>query len=141
MDLSHKKEYGETLEELSKKLDSGNKTEEVIDDMKTTEDDDYWEEVNEALYAVLLDKAEADVAYKKVQSVARGEGLLAYAKMYTWFTEVSGMGLMEQARKLMHPDAPKKEEDIATAFEEWEEKCGGWRHTVRSMSCPRCSRL
>ena len=74
------------------------------------------------MYAVLLDKAEGDVAYKKVQSVARGEGLLAYAKMYTWFTEVSGMGLMEQARKLMHPDAPKKEEDIATAIKKREEK-------------------
>ena len=41
-----------------------------------------------------------------------------YAEVYTWFTETSGLGVAEQARKLMHPDAIKKEEELADRIEE-----------------------
>ena len=40
-----------------------------------------------------------------------------------WFTEVSGQGLAEQAKRLMQPDTPKKEEDMAEALDNWEDKC------------------
>ena len=45
-----------------------------------------------------------------------------YAEVYKWFTETSGLGLMEQAAKLMDPKQASKEEEIAEAIELWEEK-------------------
>ena len=45
-----------------------------------------------------------------------------YAEVYKWFTETSGLGLMEQAGLLMNPKPAAKEEDIAEAIEMWEEK-------------------
>ncbi len=42
--------------------------------------------------------------------------------MYRWFTDVSGLGLSEQARRLMYPDPPKKEEELAKNAEMWEDK-------------------
>ncbi len=32
----------------------------------------------------------------------------AYGVVDRWFTDVSGLGLSEQARRLMHQDPPKK---------------------------------
>ena len=45
-----------------------------------------------------------------------------YAVMYRLFTDVSGMGLAEQARKLMHPDPPRREEELAEAIDQWLDK-------------------
>ena len=45
-----------------------------------------------------------------------------YAEVYTWFTETSGQGLMEQTALMMNPKPAAKEEDIAEAIEMWEEK-------------------
>jgi hypothetical protein len=42
--------------------------------------------------------------------------------LYRWFTEISGLGLTEQARKLMHPEAPKREEALAEAVDNWVER-------------------
>ena len=42
--------------------------------------------------------------------------------LYRWFTEISGLGLTSQAMKLMHPDPPKKEEDIAECLDNWVER-------------------
>ena len=42
--------------------------------------------------------------------------------MYKWFTETPGVGLAEQAAKLMRPAQAAKEENIAEAIELWEEK-------------------
>ncbi len=50
----------------------------------------------------------------------RYEGIRGYAILYRWFTEISGMGLAKQARRLMQPETPKKEEEIAQPIEEWE---------------------
>ena len=45
-----------------------------------------------------------------------------YAEVYRWFTETLGLGLMEQAAKLMNPKQASKETDAAEAIEQWEEK-------------------
>ena len=45
-----------------------------------------------------------------------------YALAYKWFTETSGLGLAEQANKLMDPKAARSESEIAERVEEWEEK-------------------
>ena len=46
-----------------------------------------------------------------MKAVKERDGLEGYGKTYQWFTEISGLGLAEQARRLMHPDPPKKEEE------------------------------
>ena len=66
-------------------------------------------------------KAEME-AYDKIKMVPKGEGVIAYGIMYRWFTDVSGLGLAEQARKLMHPDPPKREEELAEYVEMWQDK-------------------
>ena len=114
--------YSDMLDDITRKLDTGLRIEEAVNEVTDLEESEMVDKANSDIYAVILEKADGDMAYKKVQSVARGEGLKGYVVLYKWFTEVSGMGLMEQARRLMHPEAPKKEEDIAAAVEEWEEK-------------------
>ena len=42
--------------------------------------------------------------------------------MYKWFTDVSGLGLSEQTRSLMHPEQVKREEDLAEGIEAWLDK-------------------
>ncbi len=42
--------------------------------------------------------------------------------MYRWFTDVSGLSLAEQARRLMHLDPPKKEEEFAEHEEMWQDE-------------------
>ena len=50
------------------------------------------------------------------------DGLEVYMDLYRWFTEISGLGLTSQAMKLMHPDPPKREEDIAECLDNWVER-------------------
>ena len=50
-----------------------------------------------------MDKAEGE-AFERIRMVGDHQGILAYAKMYRWFTEISGLGLSEQTRRVMHPD-------------------------------------
>ncbi len=57
-----------------------------------------------------------------IRMIANGEGAIAYGVMYRWFADVAGLGLAEQARRLMHPDPPKKEEDLAEHVEMWQDK-------------------
>ena len=49
-------------------------------------------------------------------------GINMYAEVYRWFTETSGLGLMDQAAKQMDPKPAAKEADVAEAIEQWEEK-------------------
>ncbi len=56
--------------------------------------------------------AETD-AYEKVKMVPKGEGLVACGVTGHCFTDVSGLGLAEQVRRLLHPCLPKKEEDLS----------------------------
>lgn len=39
-----------------------------------------------------------------------------------WFTQTSGLGLMEQASKLMHPKPASREDEVADAIEAWLER-------------------
>ena len=113
-------EYGRVLERLAEQVDGGHSVEETVADMDDREDMGLAEDLNRDLYALILDKAEGDAAYKKVQSVKRNQGIKGFTILYKWFTEVSGMGLAEQARRLMQPETPKKEVEMAAAIEEWE---------------------
>ncbi len=72
-------------------------------------------------WKVLIDKAEAEV-YDRIKTIMQGRGLKAYGVVYRWFTDVSGLGLAEQARRLMHPEPPKKEEELGEHVEMWQDK-------------------
>ena len=67
------------------------------------------------LYTIITDKVEG-YAYNKMRSVGVREGILGYSVLYRWYTEISGLGLTEQAQKLMRPESPKKEEDMAEKY-------------------------
>lgn len=45
-----------------------------------------------------------------------------YAEVYNWFTDISGLGLMEHASKLMHPKQASREYEVAEAIEAWLER-------------------
>ncbi len=64
-------------------------------------------EASMGIWKVYIDKAEAE-AYDKVKTITQGQGLNAYGSVYRWFTDVSGLGPAEQARRLMHPEPPQQ---------------------------------
>ena len=59
------------------------------------------------IWRVLFDKADAEV-YDKIKMGPKGQAVVVYGVLYRWFTDVSGLGLAEQARMLMHPVPPKR---------------------------------
>ena len=73
------------------------------------------------VYSIIVDKAEGE-AWDKIKAVPGTDGLEVYMNLYRWFTEISGLGLTSQAMKLMHPDPPKREEDIAECLDNWVER-------------------
>ena len=66
-----------------------------------------------------MEKAAGTVHNRVMNGESKG-GI--YVEIYKWLTETSGLGLAEQARKLMHPDPVKKEEDIPDRVEDWVQK-------------------
>ncbi len=70
-----------------------------------------------------MDKAENE-AYDKIKMVHKGDRMTAYGVLCRWLTDVSGLGLAEQARMLMHPSPPMKEEELAEYVERWKDDMG-----------------
>ena len=81
------------------------------------------EQLGSDLSFLLNDKANigSDIL-RRIQNVENHAGIRMYAEVYKWFTETSGLGLMEQATRLIAPKRAAKEELVAEAFELWEEK-------------------
>ena len=48
-------------------------------------------------------------------------GIYIYVNVYKYYT--SGLGISEQAKKLMIPDPIKKEEELTAKLEDWVQKC------------------
>ena len=92
---------------MVKEIDLGKDLEKVVTTLKSEYGDEF-DKVSGDMWNVLIDKAEAG-AYDKI----KGQGVVACGVLYRWFTDVSGLGLAEQARMLMHPAPPKREEDLA----------------------------
>ena len=46
-------------------------------------------------------------------------GVYIYTDVYKWFTETSGLGLANQASKLMSPDPVRKEDELTEKLEDW----------------------
>ena len=104
-----------TNQELSARPDAH-----LLGDLAKADDD---------LYYVLVEKTEGEAALR-VQSGQAGEGMQAYQKIYLWFAGTSGLALSERTRMLMHPEAPKREEDIAEVLENGANKKDYSTHTA-----------
>jgi hypothetical protein len=115
-----KEVYEEIIHNMVKEIDLGKDLESTLKKLAEVYGE-VWFDVSGDVYKVLIDKSEAE-AYDKIKMVRPGDGLKAYGIMYRWFTDVSGLGLAEQARRLMHPDPPKKEEDLSESVEAWQDK-------------------
>ena len=112
--------YEELMKNLITKIDLDKDLTTVID-QEVSEEPQQWDELSKDLYKVLIDKAEGE-AYDKIKMVQPGDGMKAYGVLYRWFTEVSGLGLVEQSRRLMHPEPVKREEELSEAVEAWMDK-------------------
>ena len=122
------KSYGWALERIKECIDEGGDDEEDIRVMLTLGEgaDKHRldvEQLSSDLEFILVDKARvgSDILHRVNNARPRG-GVMMYAEVYRWFTETSGLGLMEQAAKLMQPKQATNEEDIAEAIDPWEEK-------------------
>ncbi len=68
--------------------------------------EEYGGVLNEAsgdIWNVSIDKAKTE-AYEKIEMMPKGEGAVADGVMQRWFTEVTGLGLAEQASRFKYPD-------------------------------------
>ena len=74
------------------------------------------------LRGVLIEKAVGTVHTRVMSSMPKG-GVYAYVDVYRHFTEMSGLGLTEQAGKLMDPTPAKRGEEISDRVEDWIQKC------------------
>ena len=79
------------------------------------------DQLDKDLRCVLVEKAEGTVHTKVVNGMPKG-GVYVYTDVCKWCTETSGLGLMEQARKLMHPPPVKSEGEITMRVEDRAEK-------------------
>jgi hypothetical protein len=80
-----------------------------------------FDKVSGDVWNILIGEAEAE-AYDKIKMVPKGQGAIAHGLLYRWFTDVSGLVLPEQARMLMHPAPPKREEELAGHVDIWQDK-------------------
>ena len=81
-----------------------------------TDHGDEFERTSGDVWNTLVDKADME-RHDKIKIVPKRPGLGKYGVMCRWFTDVSGLGLAEQARRLMRPDPPKQEEALAEYVE------------------------
>ena len=110
-----KAEYEEIVHRLAREIDLGKEMEAIL----TMMENNYgamFRVASSETWKILIDKAEAE-AYDKIKTIQHGHGIKAYGVLYRWFTDVSGLGLAEQARRLMHPEPPKREEELAEHVE------------------------
>ena len=63
-----------------------------------------------------MEKAVGTILTNVVNGESNG-GVYIYTDIYKWFTETSGLGLIEQVRKLMHPEKLKHESETTTRVE------------------------
>ena len=107
--------HEEIVHRLVKEIDLGKEMEKVVTGLRGEYGDEF-DKVSGDVWNILIDKAEME-AYGKIKMVPKGQGVVAYGVLYRWFTDVSGLGLAEQARMLMHPTPPKREEELAEHVE------------------------
>ncbi len=117
------------MQHLVKETDLGKELDKVAEELRAA----YRGEcvrVSGDVWNISLDKVENE-AYDKIKMVHKEEGITACGILYGLSTDVSGLGFAEQARMLMHPSPPKREEDLVEHVEmsqdtiRWLEAHGG----------------
>ena len=108
------------MQRLVKETDLCKELDKVVEELRATYGGEFVR-VSGDVWNILLDKAENE-AYDKIKMVHKGEEMTAYGVLYRWFTDVAGLGLVEQAGMLMHPSPPNREEDLAEHVEMRQEK-------------------
>ena len=98
--------HEEIVHRLVREIDLGKEMEKVVTGLRADYGDEF-EKASGDVWNILIDKAEME-AYDNIQMVPKGQGVVAYGVMCRWSADVSGLGLAEQARRLMRPDPPKK---------------------------------
>ncbi len=112
--------HEEIIQQLAKETDSGNELDQVVENLRSNHGEEFGE-ISGDVWNVLIHKSEND-AYDKIKMVPKGQGVVAYGVLHRWFADVSGLGLAEQGRMLMHPTPPKREEELAEHVEMWQDK-------------------
>ena len=81
------------------------------------------DQLGDDLSYILIDKAKigSDIL-QRIQNVQAQGGIRMYAEVYRWFTETSGLGLVNQAGEIQNPPPAANEYKIAEEIEKWEEK-------------------
>ena len=110
-----KKEYEENVQRMVREIDLGKDMGAVLENL-SSHYGGVFVDASGDVWKVLIDKAEAE-AYEKIKALPQGEGLRACGVLLRWFTDVSGLGSAEQARRLMHPEPPKREEELAECID------------------------
>ena len=91
------------------------------------------------VWKVLIDKTEAGT-YEKVEALPQGEGVRACRALYRCFADVSGLGVAQHARRLMHPEPPKREEELAECSDVWIGKIRKLESHGEEFKWHQCSR-
>ena len=55
-------------------------------------------------------------------SALQGEGLRGFIRLHQWFNKTTELGKTNRIIDVMRPDACKREHEIASAVERWEER-------------------
>ena len=81
------------------------------------------DQLGDDLSYILIDKAKIGTdILQRIQNVQAQGGIRMYAEVYRWFTETSGLGLVNQAGEIQNPPPAANEYKIAEEIEKWEEK-------------------
>ena len=55
----------------------------------------------------------------KVRAAGKVEGIDAYMNLYNWFTGTTGLAIGERMRRIINPNTPKNESELAEAIDKW----------------------
>ena len=78
--------------------------------------------MNQDPWAIFVDKAKGD-AWNKLNGAGEWEGMWAYIWVSPWFFKTTQQGKVSNLTKIMQPEPPKHEWEVAGAMEKWEERC------------------
>ena len=97
------------------------------------------DQLDKDLKCVLVEKANGTVHTKVVNGLPKG-GVYVYTDIYKWFTETSGLGGMEQVRKLMHFDKVNMRRKPLRKLKNGWRSAAGQPSTAHNLNYPQCSR-
>ena len=80
-----------------------------------------WSKISKDMKSMLLKlcepKSQAFLITKREQS-----GCMAWHEVNKWYMETSGLGATERMTALMNPKQAKRDEDVLTVLEKWEDE-------------------